>query len=81
MLLALPPLALTFTADGLAPGRLATFTLGDKVAMLFHVAHDAIPGNALAKVAEQTFERLAWSSFNFRHPFILLYIVLRDIRL
>jgi hypothetical protein len=82
MLPALPPLTLTFTTNGLALCRLATFALGDKVAVLFHVAHDAILGNALAKAAEQALQCLAWSSFNFRHPFIiLLYIVLCGIRL
>jgi hypothetical protein len=63
-------LALTFTADSLAPRRLATFALGDKVAMLFHVAHDAISGNARAKATEQAVECLAGSSFNFGHFFI-----------
>jgi hypothetical protein len=72
MLSALPSLPLTFAADGLAPRRLATIALGDIVAMLFDVAHDAILGDALAKAAEQAFECLAGSFFNFRHPFVLL---------
>jgi hypothetical protein len=67
-----PPLALTFTADGLAPSRLATFALGDKVAMPLHVAHDAIFGNARAKATEQAVECLAVASFNFGHFFITL---------
>ena len=75
MLPALSLLTLTFTADSRAPRHLA-FALGDKVAMLFHVAHDAILGDSSAKAAEQIFECLAWLSFNFRHLFILLlYIV------
>jgi hypothetical protein len=65
-----PPLALTLTADGLAPRRLATFALGDKVAMPLHVAHDAIFGNARAKATEQAVECLAVASFNFGHFFI-----------
>lgn len=82
MLPALSLLTLTFTADSLAPRRLATFALGDKVAMLFHVAHDAILGDSCAKAAEQIFECLAWLSFDFRHLFILLlYIVSYGIHL
>jgi hypothetical protein len=70
MLPTLPSLTLTFAADGFAPRCLAAIALGDIVAMLFDVAHDTIPGNALAKAAEQAFECLAGSFFNFRHPFL-----------
>jgi hypothetical protein len=73
-------LTLTFAADGFAPRILATFALGDIVAMLFHVTHNAILVNAPAKTAEQTVEGLVGSSFNFRHPFILLCMILYGIR-
>jgi hypothetical protein len=77
MLLALPPLALTFATNGLAPSCLATFALGDMVAMLFHVAHDTISDDARAKAAEQAVECLAGPSFNFRHPFTLPFSLRR----
>jgi hypothetical protein len=66
---ALPLLTLTLTADSLAPRRLATFGLGDMVAMLFRIAHDAVSGNTLVKAAEQTLECLVRSSFNPGHFF------------
>jgi hypothetical protein len=62
------PLPPALTANGFTLGNAPLLALGDKEALLFDRAQDAIPGHLFAKALEQALLRLSILQYNSCHP-------------